>query len=151
MEKTTLRLQNDILKDLHTKASEFVANEKHYDSIYAQMLEYLNSLVDAKLTDNEKNIYFARIGITQEESTLEKIGEQEGVTKERIRQILVICKQKLTDLLKLDQETKTLRELKHKLLTNIKKVSYSGFAIYLACKEQINLLKDFFRAKQNKI
>ncbi len=81
----------DYIRDDRTLSAEEVFIQK-------EMKEDIRKLLEAKLTEKERDIIFLRFGFTDGKiHTLEEVGDMYGVTRERIRQI----------------ESKALKKLKH--------------------------------------
>jgi len=92
--------------DENNRVADVVADEKAatpYDQLEQKTDQALVRRIVAKLSPREQSVLRQRFGLDGgEEKTLEEVGEQFGVTRERIRQI------QLEALLKLRQEFKQL-------------------------------------------
>lgn len=95
---------------------EIKINEKRVD------LDYLMDNVFLDLQKNEETIIKKRFGITDRKHTLEEIGQDYGVTRERIRQIenAVIKK-----IVLVNKKNETLTKLKNSIINFVKQ--YGGF------------------------
>ncbi|HOC96575.1 MAG TPA: sigma factor-like helix-turn-helix DNA-binding protein [bacterium] len=98
-------------------SKEIKINEKRND------LDYLMDNIFSDLPKNEQDIIKKRFGITDRKHTLEEIGQEYGVTRERIRQIenAVIKK-----IITINKKNETLIKLKNSIIEFVKE--YGGFA-----------------------
>lgn len=99
---TPISMESPIGDDEDSTVGDFIEDKNNYSPIEAANLENLREaikeLIDTGLTEREAKVLMMRFGIGMNtDHTLEEVGKQFNVTRERIRQI----------------EAKALRKLKH--------------------------------------
>ncbi|APC96817.1 RNA polymerase sigma factor RpoD [Francisella frigiditurris] len=99
---TPISMENPIGDDEDSTVGDFIEDKNNYSPIEAANLENLREaikeLIETGLTEREAKVLMMRFGIGMNtDHTLEEVGKQFNVTRERIRQI----------------EAKALRKLKH--------------------------------------
>lgn len=66
--------------------SEYKSHKKDYPSLYNEICDFLEPLINSLLKDREKEVLMLRLGIKCQEQILQQVGERIGVTRERVRQ-----------------------------------------------------------------
>ena len=96
------------LEEIIEKESDFDIDEIIEKSVNGVLQNTIESLLD-NLSDKEKKVIKLRFGFGGEEPmTLEQVGEQFGVTRERIRQIEVKAKRKIEQKIRHNKEYRWL-------------------------------------------
>lgn len=117
--------------DLKNAIPLYLENIDKYALMHLDLMEYLSKLSLYKLTPREQSIFNARFGINEEPKTLQEIGDNHSLTRERIRQIVlkIIRKLKVKKLSNIDFIN--LEYYKCKLFEKLNKLSFSGFIAYI--------------------
>jgi RNA polymerase sigma-32 factor len=93
----------DLLADKHANAEEEVASSEYRQLISEKMAEFARKL------KGKEQVIFAKRLLAEEPLTLQEIGDQYGISRERVRQLESRLKKKLKDYLL--QELKDFRDL----------------------------------------
>jgi RNA polymerase sigma-32 factor len=93
----------DLLADKHANAEEEVASTEYRQLISEKMAEFARKL------KGKEQVIFAKRLLAEEPLTLQEIGDQYGISRERVRQLESRLKKKLKDYLL--QELKDFRDL----------------------------------------
>lgn len=85
---TSLQQDFAVLQNMSDESicSEYKSHKKYYPLLYNEICELLEPLINALLKDREREILILRLGIKCKEQVLQQVGENIGVTRERVRQ-----------------------------------------------------------------
>lgn len=97
--------------------SEYISHKKDYPLLYDEICDFLEPFINASLKDREKEVLMLRLGIKCKEQVLQQVGENIGVTRERVRQ--------------------NEKRGKHILISKLNKLPMSLYDDVLALKEKI--------------
>lgn len=86
--QTSLQYDSIVLQNLSDESicSEYKSHKKDYPLLYDEICNFLEPFFKASLTDREKEVVMLRLGIKCQEQVLQQVGENIGVTRERVRQ-----------------------------------------------------------------
>ena len=102
-----------------------------YECLYIEWINYFARASQLKLSPREQAVFFLRIGIKEEQKTLQEIGDKYSVTRERIRQIMCKVIKKLKTTRTSTPELIQSEYDKCKLLEKFKTIPFAGFLAYL--------------------
>lgn len=85
---TSLQHESAVLQHMSDESicAEYKSHKKDYPSLYNEICDFLEPLIDALLKDREREVLILRLGIKCQEQILQQVGERIGVTRERVRQ-----------------------------------------------------------------
>ncbi len=126
-----------------TACADHFAHREEYEGQYGLMIQCILHIADLKLTGREKAVVFARFGIFEKQKTLQEIGSDMGLTRERIRQIYAKSKRKM---LGTKLPVNVLREISD-LAQQMTAAPAGGFLVFLCIEGGGLELADFVCAR----
>ncbi len=126
-----------------TAYADYLAHREEYEGQYGLMVQCVLLIADLKLAEREKAVVFARFGIFEKYKTLQEIGSDMGLTRERIRQIYAKSKRKM---LSMRLPLNVLREISD-LAQQMAAASAGGFLAFLSIEGGGPELADFVCAR----
>ena len=111
--------------------TDFGSDTEKYDLLYLQLLDHINDAASTRLPVREYYIFLARLGVNESPKTLNEIGEQHGITRERVRQLV---KKSLRRMSCQRASTEHLFELEYRravIVSSIKELSAENFLSFI--------------------
>lgn len=126
-----------------TAYADYLAYREECAGQFGLIVQCILQIADLKLTEREKIVVFARFGIFEKYKTLQEIGSDMGLTRERIRQIYVKSKRKM---LSMRLPVNVLREISD-LAQQTAAISAGGLLVFLSIEGGGLELADFVCAR----